>query len=66
MNKGIEIGAAQLYDAGHGLGPLAPLLLMAFFAVAGLVLMYLAVRTIRRRRPHALHHHKDRYTVHPH
>jgi hypothetical protein len=64
MNTGISVAANPVYDGDIGLGQTAPL--MAAFTVGGLILLYAAVRLIRRRRPHAQPHHADRYTVHRH
>jgi hypothetical protein len=65
MNTGIESGAAPLYDASHGFGALAPLILMAVFTVGGLVLLYAAYRVFRKAHDRR-HHRRDRYTVHRH
>ncbi|MFI5363139.1 MAG: hypothetical protein ACHQ49_14320 [Elusimicrobiota bacterium] len=62
MSSGIEVKANPI-DSGvpRLFGPTA---LMAVFGVAGLVLLYLAIRILCRR--HHRPHHAERFTVHRH
>ena len=60
MSTSIAVDANPVHDGGAGVGETA---LMAAFAVAGLILLFAAVRLVRRR-PHA--GRSDRYTTHRH
>jgi hypothetical protein len=60
MSTAIAVDANPGSDGGAGLGETA---LMAAFAVVGLVLLFAAVRLLRRG-PHL--RHSDRYTAHRH
>lgn len=53
MNAGISTGATPVYEGDFGLGRTLPL--MAVFVIAGVALIYVGLRYLKR---HAPNHHR--------